>query len=252
MDVFLIDRHPSWNYAQFVQEICSPLFEVFDINYFDYARFYPNGDFVMLFSDPAWVKCFLNEFAYDAPHTVISEGPHLWQSYIPQHILSCASDKFSHSSGVTIFNKQKEYSEIINVSSANDKVIDFYLNQYDFLLKFISYFKERAAPLIDKLKEKPLTLKNTNGQPILNYEEQYKKFIELVNASGHQFGHVVDTTADSHQAKLTKREKECLGYLLRGMSAKQLGKNFISLIELSSIISITSKINLNVAPAWSC
>lgn len=216
----LIEKNLSWQFASEVQEICKPIFETLKINYFDYARFYPDNSSIILYSDKDWVKCFLTKFEYVPPSTIIQPGAHLWNEYIPSHIIDYASQYFAHNYGVTFYFKNKHYNEIMNFSAPieNSQILSVYMNHQNLLLKFKDYFIDKASNLINKLESSRL---------ILPIEDQNKN-----NLSDHISDNdltkaklfLVSSQSKDQSESLTSREIECLTFLVKGDTAKMVAR----------------------------
>ena len=81
---------------------CQPFFEEFGVNYFDYARIYPDQTCHALFSSLDYAEFFLNyrfqaksEPDYKVPVSFLTPGKHLWQAYICERFLTDASNYFN-------------------------------------------------------------------------------------------------------------------------------------------------------------
>ncbi len=221
-----IKQHISWEMQYEVYRICKPLFDHFNINYFDYARFYKNDhEAIILYSDANWVAYFLND-TYVKPSAILKEGNHLWAGYIPPEIISVASKKFNHEHGVTLCYNRPTYDEIFNFSASreNYQVLQLYTQQTSALEKFCGYFLEKAESMIIKLEQQKLTLPSSVSlaeNASLSFEQKCKVFLEGLNIH-HR--HSLQTLAYAKSKKITPREFECLYQLSKGLTVKQIAR----------------------------
>src|SRR3990167_2645312 len=196
MSTIQIEKHPSWNMAREVHEITKPLFQYFNINYFDFARFYKkNNEVLVLYSDPAWVVYFLNDPSYINPASYLKKGNHLWESYIPPEIIKIANTQFNHKHGITFHYDHEKYHEIFNFSAAaeNYKILQLYSNTIEVLQKFCAYFIE-------------------------------KKCEDFLNSLGISSLYSNQILTFAKEKKITARELDCLHHLSKGLTAKEIGK----------------------------
>jgi DNA-binding CsgD family transcriptional regulator len=227
-----LNKTLSWEYSTHVNEICKELFDSFGMNYFDYARFYPDSSCVLLFSDKGWVNHFLKEQNYIPPPKLLAPGCHLWDSYIDSSILKVAEDGFNHTHGITFTFQKENYHEVINFSAPSDnKVVQsIYLNRINFLKRFIYYFKERAADLIVSLEKDKLSLGPNeiapSTQSLATLDAMYNEFVRAIGEDKFcDFRLALNAfTEENHLQALTLRESECVMGLLAGKSAKVMGR----------------------------
>lgn len=218
-----IEKSLSWEFETEVNQICSHFFKEFDVNYFDYARFYDDGSALILYSDRNWVKCFTSAFHYIVPSVVIENGAHLWEEYIDTAIISCARNDFNHAYGITLCEQGVGYKQILNFAAPvkNSKILNIYLNRQEVLREFTNYFSDKAASLIGKLEknrialpEQMLSLSDDKNINLLSYE----KPLESKILSKHL------KIPSSIKSVSTSRELECLSLLMQGHSAKAIGR----------------------------
>ncbi|OGT69581.1 MAG: hypothetical protein A3I12_03000 [Gammaproteobacteria bacterium RIFCSPLOWO2_02_FULL_38_11] len=229
MSTVQIEKHPSWNMAREVHEITKPLFQYFNINYFDFARFYKkNNEVLVLYSDPAWVAYFLNDPSYINPASYLKKGNHLWESYIPPEIIKIANTQFNHKHGITFHYDHEKYHEIFNFSAAaeNYKILQLYSNKIEVLQKFCAYFIEKAAPLIEKLEKQKIilpakTLITPSSCLIVSFEKKCEDFLNSLGISSLYSNQILTFAKEK---KITARELDCLHHLSKGLTAKEIGK----------------------------
>jgi DNA-binding CsgD family transcriptional regulator len=221
---FLI-QHPSWALSTEMQEICEPLFLKFGINYVDYARYYPDGRVVSLYSDREYVNYFVTQSSYThKPPTVLNEGFHLWSTYIDTDFVNLVADNFQHAHGMTLVNQQLEFKEIFNLATTpqNHAIFNIYLNQQHIIRQFISYFRRKAERALSKLEEHPIILPPSKliiKETLLSQQQSIQDMQKYLIDNSHLTIHVNQVVI-----QLTKREAQCLYLVNKGKTAKQIGK----------------------------
>lgn len=205
-----------------INKICQPLFERFDITYFDYARFYSDNTMTLLINNCEWGKLFLNDPMFKPPPRWIPEGFHLWSSYIPEHFLRIARDDFNILHGVTIIKHYPDYQQVINFAAAPDQVqvLAVYLNNQVILNSFIRYFEEKAKKYIQVASRIRIILPSTmTKDDVILETPNYDSFLHEISKT-QTFSIVVDDM----KIRLTKREAECLYHLMLGKSMKMIAR----------------------------
>ncbi|MFN7097994.1 MAG: helix-turn-helix transcriptional regulator [Gammaproteobacteria bacterium] len=216
-----------------IYNFCLPLFEAFDINYFDYTRYYPDNTCHVFISDFPYAEFFTsyreyrNKKGYDVPIKSLAPGKHLWQSHMCQHFLSEASQHFNHVIGLTIIKKHEQFTELYNfsASSLNTHVLDLYLN-HDYILEtFCACFKEHFSNSL-KMKNNRIILptgsvteKKFTPNPAL-FDAFNKMLHSLVKIRKNNILIYVRDKLVS----LTQQEINCLLLLSRGKTTKEIAK----------------------------
>lgn len=212
-----INKELAWSYVKEIREICKPLFDTLKINYFDYSRFYPDNTAFGLFTDPEYVSFFRNHDCYKSgPKHILLPGKHLWVSYIDHQFLSEAREYFNHDHGLTILTQYPEYHEVCNFSTSteNKQILELYLNNGDFIQRFIGYFKAKAELIIKKCSNQRVLI-----TPQSNSKRNERDLIDKVIADlslnkdfyAELYGELVT---------LSRREAECISGILQGKTSK--------------------------------
>lgn len=228
MEDKLIEEHSFYKYANEVAEICKPLFDQTPINYFCQARIYVNNDYGGLLSDKTWAYFYLkNDFQLlSVEPQLASQGcsPIFWNlnNFKPTckktQKLVDACVLFQHACGVMFIIEYEEYKEVFLFSTAHDvNNTDPYLAQnINLLMKFILYFKENI---------------NNNKKLAMALSKRYHNEILIPEALSVQNKEIVDFKIKKYylgeffpHIAFSKREAECLKYLHRGKSAKEIGR----------------------------
>jgi|GEM_PF-3517585 len=207
-----------------IKKITFPLFERGIIS-FGYNKLFPNGDRIILENNTEWLYTFFKSELYKdvvdqqkviemmerAPNNKVYG--YLW----PHKPLTLTQDiLFTHQkvwNGVSVIKKSSTWVELYHFGAEknNKGVLDFYLNNFEFLKNFIRYFSFSSLNILNKedrcfLKGYflPFSLskevKVTNDMDV----DQKPTFINLSSSF------------------LTKREKECLDFLSKGKTAKEI------------------------------
>ena len=212
--------------AKELRLICEPLFTKTGISYFDYARVYYDGKSFILSTDLNYVNYFVNHEAYkNTPPPLITPGQHLWQGYIDLDFLQDVRVEFNYDNGITIIKKNLTYEEIYNFASAskNRHVLNLYLNQFDLLDRFLSFFRDKAKKLIEDAIRKPIVTINTDSfNQVSQFDHQYLDLYEFFNDNTIQPD---DKPLSQNSFRFTKKESECLVHLIKGHSAKMIARD---------------------------
>jgi len=219
----LVKKHVAYTHAVDIAEICKPLFEQCHLNYFDYAKVYFDDSVLSLLSDADWFHHYFTH-KYPISSTVIEEGIHLWQNYLPEQCVKDLATDFGYHNGITIFNKTENFIEFVDFAAPSDHqgVIDYYFNHLDLLKDFVLYFKEKAGELINQANKQRFIIPNAlRGDYLAN--KSYKEFQDLIKTQK------IHLNFRSRNVILSKREYEVILQLAKGMTAKQAaGKLSIS------------------------
>lgn len=211
----------GWDHRSIVKKICAPLFQHTKLCYFDFARLYKSGHLLVLFTDGEYVNYFLNHDSYKTtPPPIYHPGRHLWQSYIDNTFVGEAQHHFNYSHGITVVKEQSKHTDIFNFAAkAIDKqVLSIYLNQFDIIEQFISHFLKNAQPLINGIHEKDLI--NLQGNKMDETRIEIPKNDKPLLLQQNNF----HLQIDGNFISLSKRESQCLAFLLQGQTAKEIAK----------------------------
>lgn len=223
--IYLPSNHYLLSSASQVKKICRSLFEHSQFSYFDYGRFYQNGQFYGLGTNKDYFYLFL-EIEYEALHSCknfhyendkfyyffgnLADQAHPYSFTKSETIkLTGSSNSFG------IFQKTIFYVDIYFFSAPLPAYIavNYYLNQLPLLYKFIAYFKEVASPLLIHSSENKILLPTSMVPQILHSSSTFSPY-EKICKNMH----------------LSQRELQCLHYICKGYTAKEIG----SLLSLSS------------------
>lgn len=217
-----------------VNMICNPLFKSTPISYFSYAKMYDNGEMMFFNTQPDLAAKLFNDGYYaslDELNLFCSLGlkSTLMSTNLPLPIdikssaekykgMNFAAAELSLNYGYFIVDRGIDNYRICGFGTHVEKfsIVNFYLNAYPLLEKFIHYFEHHAKELIEN---------NTQSDRI--YLDKYLQKLDL-NVDG-DIPFVVpqlDVLAKSSvQTSLdrdvfTQREKECMNLIAQGYTMK--------------------------------
>lgn len=215
-----------------IQAICKPLKDHFGIHSLVYHKLYDDGSEIKLGTNPLWLEHFLKYNLFQ--HSTFEHHPSLYQSgyvlwsQLKTHskVLSDARKQFGIANGITFIKKFDGGCEFFffGTAPANNNMGHFYLNNIDILENFIRYFKQKAAPLmqraeknkivipnrfaIDKPKDKAIfTIKDETSRR--EFLQNLKTELGTINT---RFGEI----------KLSKREIDCAEQLVQGKTGREI------------------------------
>ncbi len=206
--------------AKELQKICKPLFENFNLNYFNYVRVYPDNTYITLMTDPDWFLHYFEKEYNLVGAESSTTGFYLWKDYMPKNALKDAAELFNHHDGIAILNDHKLFLEVVEFAAASkDKEIyDFYLNNLEILNNFVFYFKEQAAHLIQEaLTERFSIPQKMDGEQL--QKEPYDDLIAKIKAKK------IHLTLKDREVHVSAREYECLLLLAEGKAIKEIASD---------------------------
>jgi DNA-binding CsgD family transcriptional regulator len=221
--MFISDNHISVKSGDDIRTICKPLFDRSDISFFIYCRFYDDGTLVSFPSNTAWHKHFM-EKEYFSNKLRMKEGLHLWASHEQYSKATIEARKhFNIDNKFEIVERGANYYDVYGFASSKGKnrIIDYYINNIDYLKKFGLYFKNKAEKLIDTAR----TVDNRLliHHQIVDCEEEI--MLEYVDDfMRNRIKHYYVNTRYSSDLYLTSRETQILLYTLQQRSAVDIGR----------------------------
>lgn len=211
-----------------VEALCMPLKKHFGITSFVFLRIYTNGSEIRLSNQPAWLEHFFKQELYkisnfQAHPDNFCSGFVLWSDLKDHDAILQEARYFNIDHGITLCNKQRDYVELcfFGTERGNAGIIPLYLSHLDLLERFTLYFKDRGKQLIAEAERYKICL-DKNIRKLDQVKEQALIFSQ--NGFDRQ-AFLQDTVV--HQlilpdhVALTKRELDCIAYLLAGYTAKE-------------------------------
>lgn len=220
--------------------ICKPLFSLTPFDYFDYERYYHDGTYftpLKLCSDEEFAIAVLNQkllptleelqnnkshYAFLSTSLPIPEAASQQMKFL-NNIHLASSHEIYHRCFL-IFN-YPEYVEIFGFGFRNlkNKIFDVFMNNFNFLEKFCSYFRIAAQDVFKDVHEykiifdvcdDPKLFKSLNFKNSINYQE----FLNELQLKKYPI------EAKNNRINLTKREFECLFWCVNGKTAKETAR----------------------------
>lgn len=211
-----------------IRNICSDKLRSMGISYFNYLRVYNDGSSSFLCTHNDMIKyLFANNVPVAAPvdnqfvttkfnYMILPIGKY-------NKLLHHAKLNWDLSHFIDLVDRYEDYFELFCFGSTpnNSGIVNFYLNNMDYLEKFKIYFKEKAFDLLKKVEKNKILLPNGMEPPYrgINFKsEENAQITHEVNKDFYlksKYGNVI----------LTKRQYDCLSQLAAGCTAKEAAKN---------------------------
>ncbi len=238
------DNHISVSSGNAIREICDPLFSKTDINFFIYCRFYDDGTLFSFPSNTEWHQHFMKK-EYFSNKLRLKEGHHLWAAQKAYSLAAIdARENFNIDNKFEIVERGLDYYDIYGFASRKgaNSVIDYYINNIDYLKKFWLYFKNKAEKLIYEAK------KNENRIIIKHQMIQSDTSYAIENESdfmSNRIKHYYINIKNKSDLYLTRREMQVVLYTLQQRSASNISKilNISSKTVESYLASAKDKID---------
>lgn len=205
-----------------VKQVCSPLFDNFKLSYFSYVQIYKERSQIILGSNASWIEHYIRNdcFNSDMAQTLegFNAGSYLWKGLNGDNRFRIQRESFNIDNGIIIINEFSNFREYINFATTRSDVRanNFFLNNMDVIDSFIHYFRNKADPLIREIKNECVIVPDDKrtieicDDPNLIYNiDKRNAFFKKIH---------------ENQKPMTKRETQCLLYLVQGMTAKQMAK----------------------------
>lgn len=235
MDITL--EHPFFLVKKQLATICKPLFSYTPYHYFDYQRFYYDGQYLALpiHYDFAY-QIFKTDLLPNLEELQINTAHYVFLSptlLLPDLVLH--PQKFINniklSEQCNVYHRMyinfnfPEYMEVFGfgLTKPTKNIIDHYMNHRSLLEKFCIYFRESAKNIVCAMKKNkiyfdypkdPGYFKDLNFKADLSYTE-FLKEIKLKNY--HIQGNNID-------CQLSEREFQCLLWSAKNKTAKEIGR----------------------------
>lgn len=226
-----IKKHPSMVNCSELEEICHPLDQLYNIDYFCHVKLDNKGNFSALGKNPEFVEHYLQEKYYncDSHLSEIDQSVEfIIQDAVEHHgkteqlFADCKAFGVNHVFTMLFKSENGLDAYHFGSSKENKKLNELYLRNLPLLRQYISYFKERVAS-----NKKLLSAYNFKFQIdsesssyesslVLNDKKaDIKKFIDQVKINKQ---HILDNKNNY----LTHREIECLYWLHNGKTMDEI------------------------------
>ena len=216
-----------------VIKICNPLTEYLDIYKFGYVRFFKNSSFLVMSNGfLEYRKKFYDViipnkgFLMNASkkYTNKNKGCYFWPTeFQPNNLYLSLNYECNIWNGITLYYKTQEYTENFTFAFGRNACnkTNFFVNNLDLLQKFCTYFRIAAKNLINCSDKSKLAISKHQfpnsffSQESKITDEKKQKLLNFLEQSTFQ---------NAHNMKFSRREFECIKYLARGYSMKEIGQ----------------------------
>lgn len=232
-----IDKHISFTSSQEVREICEPAFRFFKLQHFHFCRFYKGsavGQKIIFPLSTCRENLLGTQNNIQDICTLNYHSPLLTYSFFDKWVESIGHNsirkryekqlrmQFGDFAMGTEFSVKRITADYVDGFDFSAKPVDAnavnrFLSNIDAIEKFIDYFYQRAAKLLNQ----------GNTQGIAYHTKDSNVWLSEAALNGSQeklsFLNAIDLTSRSQsRIKLTKRESDCARILLLGGTAKSI------------------------------
>jgi DNA-binding CsgD family transcriptional regulator len=231
MAITLPENHIIFSAEYDIQNICTKLLTQHGINNFNHVRIFDDDSCYVISN---WMKIYRYLFETEQPIAAPVPLESVSKKFcylIPekgayQKAMHDLKAFFNLAYPIDFFEQHDGYIDLFCFTSTpdNPEIINFYFNHMDVLEKFILYYKEKAANLIQSCEKQKIIIPKhmranfnshsgivKNDSPTLFREKQAGKYY-------------LDLTEKYKQIAFSKREIDCLNKLVMGYSAKETAK----------------------------
>lgn len=214
--------------AHELSQVCSDLFLATPLSWFGYARFTRNRELTFITTNPTLLDYYVmgSHQQTEFSHRHIDDMPTgsffcnlLEETDAEGELHNSMIDRFNLTGFVNIIQKDSNSCEIFNFAAdvAEVDMRDFYLNNVDLLRTFVSHYRDHFAAITasNRLVKMPIFDKTSTS-----IDSPEKLFVQRIALDAN--GSI--QTIEDRLYLLTVRERSCLKYLVRGFSAKHVGK----------------------------
>jgi len=214
-----------------VDALCAPLWKK-GITSFCYTRTYDDGTFIDVVSNSAVIERFYycedelyNYYPPDVrPEEFVGEYV-LYNSLSQENLaLTVLSKQLNIDNIFVIVKRRRNYHEVFNFGSSRDniEIVNFYINNLNFLERFIYFFRDKAKSIIRKYEQDRIirVIENLSEQLIKNESLPThidpSCFQQAIEVERYYFSEYDD------KVFLTHREIECLKWCVYGKTACEI------------------------------
>ncbi len=204
--------------ASDIRVLADPL-KKFNIQHFSLVRRYPDNSCIVLTTHPRvsehyWKYKYYTQGLYGDFELYRSVNL-LWSSAHSFKFFHDLRDSFGIDNGIAIIKKSLTYCDFFYFATTpnNYKIVNFYLNNLDFLESFIQMFLENGGSIIEMAEKDKFIYQNAN-----------KKDIIILDTIDYLTCTSMSKALENKCKQLTKREFECAHYLCLGYSAKEIAR----------------------------
>lgn len=213
--------------GQNIIDICKPLEERFNINYYLYVRDYKDGRRIWFTTNGKWTEYFYQHelyqvSAFENSFIPYKPGYYLWSTLPGQKVFNIARE-FNIDHGMTIVTDHQDYYEFFHFATTpeNNAAVNFYMNHMDILQKFMGYFVDKAKDIIKKADKMIVdvphpTIVETAAQNTIELDYPVNDFLSSIDNGKYCLKNLTE------EIHITKREADCLTWFLKGKTMEEI------------------------------
>lgn len=222
MDVF---GHVFSRSCEKMCDIAAPLKQI-EIDFFAYLKTCSKQQHILLCTDQAWLHQF-----YDAAYCQILvrqipafKGSLLWSSIDPEPIFKNAREQFGYASGLVIVEPSSNNVEryLFASKSAEAEVGGIYGYNLDVFHRFIHFFKDQCAELIESLDKNALPIISESANTLKIRRKTHKA--EVIQFFQQTPVKRFNIKLNGQDVFIPKREAQIMAMMRVGLTAKEMAK----------------------------
>lgn len=223
--------------VNFLTDISKPLSEEFNFNFFEYHKFFDDHTFLYLCTNKEWHKYYLKKYARSL--LIKNHIKKVFVENMRHYVLIPSTVKYSKNdidiyiedmNGYNIYNclymyiHHKDSLEVFGFSThlPNHAFVNKYFNNLDVLYRFITFFCERAKDIIHISHKTSDSLEKgfliQQQRTLTRQEKEIEKFLKNIEITRYPI------FVGEKIFYLTPRQVQCVYYLSKGRTYKQIAK----------------------------
>jgi DNA-binding CsgD family transcriptional regulator len=218
-------EHITFTAAQAMQALIKPLHAI-GINYFTYDKNYDDGTHLRLTTHGHWIESYYRQEIYNGAVfekdlRLFGNGYVFWSWLNREPVYSVAAEHdIDH--GITIIQKQPTSCDFYHFGTSRDNYLspEKLFENLNLLYRFIDFFREQAATIIDTAEKTRIRLPNLRSEhiklPSLETFPTQAAFAEFLQKTEVQRLYLGEKF---NNAYLTRREIDIVRMLLTGKRA---------------------------------
>jgi DNA-binding CsgD family transcriptional regulator len=221
-------KHPGLLYSQDITTICNPL-KLLGITYFAHVRITKNQEFSAITNNHEFTQHYINNKYYNADIHMADDNK------LGKNIIWDAIERFGQSAkmhseagefGVkhtfTVVEKNAEHNNYYHFAnnSSSQAINQIYLSQVDLLESFIKHFNHNISQ--SKKLSSAYQLSYKIDPDAAGYQIENQEDINLTETQKLEFLNHLTQGDNLETQLLSTRQLECLFYLIKGMTMKQI------------------------------
>lgn len=227
----LSENHFFLNVEEEMRNTCSNILAQHGITYFNFARVYNDGSCCYFATQSRLIRYTFDQHvpvaAPVSPNLITNKFNYLVLPLgLYNKVIHDAITEFNLANFIDLVDRYENYFELYCFASTpdNPEIVNFYINNLDFLEKFKLYFKNKAAPLLKEGEKNKIWLPENMLPPYKGLEN--KSVFHQEPSLIHKFNNInYCLTKGSQVIKLTSRQYDCLKQLAAGRSIKEAANN---------------------------